>query len=112
MWKKFAWVSLLTFFVIPLYTTFVLSVMWGWFIVPPFHVEQISFWGMYGLVLIVSMFGREETFKEDQRWKILMPAVQMCVPEARKPLLEEMLKEHEAESWNEIGWELVDRLLR
>ena len=66
---------------------------------------------MYGLVLIVNMFGREQTFKEEQRWKILLPVVQMCVPEDRKSLLEEKLKEHEAESWNEIGWELVNRLL-
>jgi hypothetical protein len=62
--------------IIHLYTTLVLTILWNWFVVPAFHVSDISFWLMYGLVLIVSMFSNpsDQSLDADRRTKSLMIA--------------------------------------
>jgi hypothetical protein len=72
--------------IVHLYTTLVLTILWNWFVVPAFHVSDVSFWLMYGLVLIVSMFSNpsDQSLDADRRTKSLMTAIEACIPEDRR----------------------------
>jgi hypothetical protein len=47
--------SILLFPFSTLFTGYVLSVLWGWFVVPVFHVQQLSIHYAYGLSLLISV---------------------------------------------------------
>jgi hypothetical protein len=97
--------------VVHLYTTFVLMLMWNWFVTAAFHVGDISFWLMYGLVLVVNLFQNpaDKDFSEERRWKALMVAIETCVPEDQKELLEEKLAEEKSGVWIEAGVSIFSR---
>ncbi len=99
--------------VVHLYTTFVLTVMWNWLVTTAFHVADISFWLMYGLVLVVSLFQNpaDANFAEERRWKGLMTAIDACVPEDRREFLKEELAERKSEIWVEVGSTILARAL-
>ena len=61
--------------VVGLYTTFVLQSLWNWFATEAFHVSQISFWVMYGVVLVVGLLteGQSNKFEEEQQIVKLAP---------------------------------------
>jgi hypothetical protein len=80
-------------FVAGLYTAFVAMHFWDWFVSPAFHVSEIPFWITYGLVMFVGLFGTSgENLIEEQRWKLLMMAVDACIPEHRVERLHEEMK--------------------
>lgn len=86
-----------------LYTTFVLENLWNWFATQALHLPVISFWIMYGLVLIISMF--KENFSDiDQEisfkgFGILLDA---CVPEHLKESVSAKLEDLQEGIWGEI----------
>jgi hypothetical protein len=79
--------------------------LWNWFVVPAFHVSDISFWLMYGLVLIVSMFSNpsDQSFDADRRTKSLMTAIEACIPEDRREFVREELESQSKEIWLDVG---------
>src|SRR5258708_11550020 len=88
-----------------LYTTFVLTICWNWFVTAAFHLSEISFWVMYGLVLVVSLFQnpQDKNFGEDQRWKGALIMIDACVPEDRKQYVKDELEDLTPQLWIEIG---------
>ncbi len=88
-----------------LYTTFVLTVLWNWFVVPALHVSDISFWLMYGLVLMLSLFRNpaDQNFENERQWKRVMTAIDACIPEDRRDSVMEELKSQSSEIWINLG---------
>ncbi len=98
--------------IVGLYTTFVLTVLWNWFAVPTFHLSAISFWVMYGLTLIVSLFqspGRD--IDAEQRHKIVAVMLDACVPSERREEVTEQLQEFTEQMWYEVGWKVFGRIV-
>ena len=95
--------------IVHLYTTFVLTILWNWFVVPAFHLSDVSFWLMYGLVLIVNMFHNPavQTFDGDRRTKSLMTAIEACIPEDRKEFVREELESQRKEIWIDMGGMII-----
>ena len=91
--------------VIHLYTTLVLTILWNWFVVPVFRVSQVSFWLIYGLVLVVNMFQSpsDQTSDADRRTKSLMTAIEACIPEDRRESVREELESQSKEIWTDLG---------
>lgn len=56
-----------------LWKCYVLSVLWGWFIVPYFHIPQPPIWALYGLMMVVGMFRDVDTEEKETKtdWKKL-----------------------------------------
>lgn len=96
-----------------LYITFVIENLWNWFAVPAFHTSDISFWGMYGLVLIVGLLAdrQGENFTESQMFKYLAAAIDACVPENKRQEVADQLKEQEQNMWHEIGMLIFGRFI-
>lgn len=70
-WKKTGWFSLVAI-IVGLYTTFVLQSLWNWFVVTAFNIPSVSYWQMYGLVLLVTLISeRSPEIAEEQRWKMI-----------------------------------------
>jgi hypothetical protein len=65
-----------------LYTTFVAQRLWSWFVVAAFHTSEISFWVMYGLIMLLRLFTNEQEVgvAEEQRWTNLFTLLEYCVP--------------------------------
>jgi hypothetical protein len=68
-----------------LYMTFVLQTMWNWFATPALHVESISYWNMYGLVLIVLMFSaRNKDSADADHWHRTLTLLEACIPDDKR----------------------------
>ncbi|MBT5935647.1 hypothetical protein [Sulfurimonas sp.] len=55
-------------FAIPLMVflrAYVLLKLWGWFIVPVFHVQDINFWQSLGILIVIAFLRYKYTSKED-----------------------------------------------
>jgi hypothetical protein len=94
-----------------LYTTFVLMVLWGWFVVPAFHVEAISFWVMYGFTLLIGLFRTSGDFEGEHRHKIIATMIDACVPADNREELREQLNEFNEEIWRDAGLKVAGRVL-
>jgi hypothetical protein len=81
--------------VISLYTTFVIQSLWNWFATSALHVSGISFWGMYGLVLLIGLFANKygQNLGEEQRWKDMLTALDACIPDDKREVVKEQLEE-------------------
>ena len=111
MMKKISWFWLVGL-VVSLYTTFVVQNLWNWFVVPTFYASSISFWGMFGLLLLVSLLGgRGEEFAAEQRWKSVITVLDACIPEGKRETLEEALDQQAEGVWVEVGLKIFERLL-
>ena len=101
--------------VVSLYTTFVFQNLWNWFVVPAFHVGSISFWGMFGLVLVVDILsgGQKsgDKFADDQRWKMLYKVLDYCVPEEKMENAKVMIEQEKEIMWVEIGLSVLSRVV-
>ena len=109
--------KVLVFFVlmliIQLYTTLVLTILWNWFVGRVFHLSDVSFWLMYGLVIFVNLFRDpgDQFFDSERRWKSMMTAIRACIPEDCKEFVREQLQGHDEEIWLEAGSLIVGRAL-
>lgn len=97
--------------VISLYTTFVLQNLWNWFVTEAFHLSQVSFWVMYGLVLVVGMFSDDLRFDENQQFKALATALDACIPEEKREWVNEQLDTQTKFVWLEAGSAAFGRLV-
>jgi hypothetical protein len=91
--------------VVNLYTTLVLTILWNWFATAALHTSEISFWLMYGLVLMVNLLRSPsaENPSEEKRWKVLSLMVNACVPEDKRDDLMDEVKSVQSEKWIDLG---------
>ena len=89
--------------VVGLYTTFVLQTLWNWFAVPAFHAPEISYWTIYGLLMLAHLIIDKPTFENDERLKRLAIIVSACVPDEKKEELEEALKADDDDATFKLG---------
>lgn len=83
------------------YTAFVLTILWGWFVVPIFSVKELGFWQALGLVWTAQLF--LSYLKDDgPRWKALAATIECCVPEEKKEELSQILRTQSKEMWTTI----------
>jgi hypothetical protein len=77
---------MLTGAIVGMYTTFVIQCLWNWFVSPAFHISEVSFWGMYGLVLLIGLFRENygNNFADEQKWKGIAIMLDACIPEPKK----------------------------
>jgi hypothetical protein len=85
--------------IVSFYLTFVVQTLWNWFGQPAFHVD-LSYWNMYGLLLIVNLLKMRNTDPEDAHMLFkTMTMVQACVPEEKRAAITKEFGEDEFEKW-------------
>jgi hypothetical protein len=96
-----------------LYTTFVLQHLWNWFVTTAFHLPEISFWVLYGVVLSIGMFSdtQSSNFQQRQWFKGLATGLDACIPESKYESVKEQMDAQGAEMWVEAGFLVFGRLL-
>jgi hypothetical protein len=93
-----------------LFTAFVLTVLWEWFVVPAFHVAPVSFWLMYGLTLLIDLLRTEgNNIEAEHRHKIVAVMLDACVPAERREEVKEQLTEFTEQMWYEVGGSCSER---
>jgi hypothetical protein len=93
-----------------LFTAWVLTVLWTWFVVPAFHVDPASFWVMYGLTLLVDLLRTNgNDIEAEHRHKIVAVMLDACVPAERRDEVKEQLTEFADQTWYEVGWKLFGK---
>lgn len=97
--------------VVGLYTTFVLTILWGWFAVPAFGVGAISFWVMYGLTMLIELFRSHADIEADHRHKIVATMLDACVPTEKREEVTERLAEFSEQIWYEAGWTVFGQII-
>jgi hypothetical protein len=98
--------------IVGLFTAFILTVLWKWFVVPAFHVTAVSFWVMYGLTLSISLFQLNgNDLEAEHRHKIVAAMLDSCVPADRREEVKEQLTEFADEIWYKAGWKLFGKVL-
>lgn len=95
-----------------LYTTFVLTILWNWFVVPSFHLSEISFWMTYGLVLVFNLFRDpgDRALADEQKQEALTTMLEACVPD-RKEYVREQLESQAKSIWTLMGVSLFSQMV-
>lgn len=101
--------------VIALYTTFVLQNLWNWFAVSAFHISEISFWVMYGLVLTIGVLTDKEDMTSHQLKGLytMVEALEVLLPPEEREELDKKFKEQTVGFgfWLEVGSRIVGRVV-
>lgn len=98
--------------IVGVFTAFVLTILWSWFVVPAFHVDAVSFWVMYGLTLLIDLLRSDgNDIEADHRHKVVAIMLDACVPAERREEVMEQLTEFTKQIWYEAGWKLFGKLL-
>lgn len=98
--------------IVSLYTTFVIQELWNWFATSALHVPEISFWVMYGLVLVISLFTLGQSGTDEPRWKAMGIALDACIPDAKREEVDAQVKEQlEVGIWVDAGYQVFGRLV-
>jgi len=93
-----------------LFTAFVLTELWRWFVVPTLHVDTVSFWVMYGLTMLIDILRSDGSdFDSEHRHKIVAVMLDACVPAERREEVREQLTEFTQQMWYEAGWKLFGK---
>ena len=90
--------------VLSLYTAFVLMNLWDWFVAPTFSLSPISFWMMFGLTLVVSVFRNEKwrVTHQERSLRKIEAMVDACVPDGQRESLKEKFKKFEGPIWVQV----------
>ena len=97
--------------IVGLFTAFVLTVFWEWFVAPAFHVQALSFWVMYGLTMMVELLrSSSNDIEAELRHKTLAVMLDACVPADRREEVMEQLTEFAERTWYDLGWKLFGRV--
>jgi hypothetical protein len=98
--------------IVGLYTTFILQEFWNWFVATSFHLPEVSYWTMYGIQLLFSLLlspeGQEAA--NAHRWKLAFLTLDACVPEEKRQMMAETLKDYEGTMWMDIGFRIFGRV--
>lgn len=82
-WKKWAILWSVSV-VVGLYTTFVVQMLWNWFAVGALHASELSYWTMFGLVMLVKTVFRRDDSKDEAEYKRLVMIMDACIPEDKR----------------------------
>ena len=101
---------------VALYTTFVLQNLWNWYAVRAFHASEVSFWLMYGLVLMIGMLSQSNEQTMSYQLKPLYTvaeALASSLPEEKREELAAALKDQTTGFgfWLEIGSLIFGKLV-
>ena len=67
------------------YLTLVLQILWNWFVITAFRLDEIGYWNMYGLVLLMSVLSvRTLELSPAQQWQETKMLLEACVPEGTR----------------------------
>src|ERR1700693_1322639 len=75
-----------------LYTTFVLQNLWNWFVVSAFRIPSISFWLMYGVLLMIGLVFPRIDLEQESRWEQAVMMLQACIPEGKREAVNDKIK--------------------
>ena len=78
------------------------TVFRNWFAAPMLDVGQASYWNMYGVLLLLSIFQKHPA-PEDERWKKALTLIAFCVPETKKDEANEALETNPFEQWYQLA---------
>jgi hypothetical protein len=81
--------------VVGLYTTFVLQTLWNWFAVQALNAPAVSYWAMYGLMMLIHLVFEKPPFEMDKKFKLISIVVDACVPDDKRHDVNELLKQEE-----------------
>jgi hypothetical protein len=105
----------LTFLIGPLiglYRTFVLQNLWNWFATEALHLPVISFWVMYGLVLIIGILTADYSDKQQEHaFKTFGILLDACVPDDKKEWVREQLDDVQENIWVDVGFMVFGGIL-
>lgn len=72
-------------FVVGFYTAFVLMMLWDWFITPAFHVTEIGYFNVYGLVLVVRLLSpTADAIAVAQQGERETKMLEACIPDGKR----------------------------
>ena len=109
--KKLSWFWLIGLMV-GLYNAFIVQNFWNWFVIPAFHASEIPYWGIYGLLMLISLVAdRGDEFASEHRWKVILTVVDACVPDEKKLIVEESLKQQTDTMWIDLGSKVFGKLV-
>lgn len=95
--KKIFWVWLPAL-IIGIYTAFVATCMWNWFATRALQLPSVSFLEMVGLVWLIGILTNRPN-NEDSRWKVFYAVIDACIPDHKREMLNETLKEQTDNIW-------------
>jgi hypothetical protein len=80
-WKKFAmtWTAST---LVGFYSVFALMQVWNWFAVPLLHVQEASYWLMFGLSMLFGLMtgaDGQDNPAHERRWNALFIILNACV---------------------------------
>jgi hypothetical protein len=82
--------------VLSLYITFVLQMLWNWFATQAFHIENIGYWNMFGLLLIPTLVKTKNSDTgETHLLTRVMTMVEASLPEDKREETMRQLEEGE-----------------
>jgi hypothetical protein len=115
LFKPVAWTLPIAVFVGPLvslYRALVLQDLWNWFATRALQLPEISFWVMYGLVLVVGMFtANKSDMEQEQSFKVLTIAVDACMPDDKREWVRAQLDDLQSRLWIDIGFKIFGEIL-
>jgi hypothetical protein len=88
------------------YTTFVLQTLWNWFAVDGLSAPHVSYWVVYGLVLIIHLIIDEPPIEKQEIFGRLENLINACVPEEKREAVNELLLEDQKGLPSRLGWSL------
>jgi hypothetical protein len=112
---KYFWIPVLGLLAWPfagLFEALVLKCLWNWFATEALHLPKISFWAMYGFILVFGVLTAKGTGREQERkFRALTTSMEACVPESKKEWVRKQLDEQKKPRWNDFGEVLSVRVL-
>jgi hypothetical protein len=108
--KKVSWLWVVGT-AVGLYNAFIVQQFWNWFAAAAFHVPTVSYWAMYGLLLLLGLVFEREEFADEWRWQSLAIWMDLCVPAEKQQALNEALEQQVDGMWVAIGFKVFGKLL-
>lgn len=91
-------------FLVGLYSTLVATALWNIFITPLFILPSISFFHMYGVMMLIDFLKNhlsgEKEVSQDLVTERLLGIVYLSVEEDKKEKVDDFLKEHSDDEWS------------
>jgi len=96
------------------YSVFVLMQVWNWFAVPLLHVQEASYWLIYGLNMLFGLMtgvGEQDNPAHERRWNALFILLNACVPEQKMENVKEEVRSETESIWSDVGLMIFGRVL-
>ena len=109
-WKKWA-ILWGTSLVVGLYTTFVMQMLWNWFAVGALHASEVSYWMMFGLVMLVRTVFPGDDSKHEARYKRLVTIMDACIPEDKRADVKSEIESEEKSVPFTLGFMILGQVM-